>query len=142
MEIKKISEIIKMFEDSKLSKLELEIENTKIKMDKTIVQPEVVYKSEPIVKEVVTTPVTLEVNDNLHSITSPLVGTYYQAPSENAKSFVSVGQKINKGDVICIVEAMKVMNEIKADVSGEVVEILLNNGDLVEYNQAIIKVKI
>ena len=70
-----------------------------------------------------------------HAVKSPMVGTFYRAPSPTASSFVEVGQKVNVGDVICIVEAMKMMNQIEADKSGTVVAILVDNAEPVEFDQ-------
>ncbi|MEN2257179.1 acetyl-CoA carboxylase biotin carboxyl carrier protein [Paraclostridium benzoelyticum] len=80
-------------------------------------------------------------NDNIHVIKAPIMGTYYEASSPESSTFVKVGDKVSKGDTLCIIEAMKLMNEINSDVDGEVVEILVSNEDLVEYNQAIFKIK-
>ncbi|MEM7014754.1 MAG: acetyl-CoA carboxylase biotin carboxyl carrier protein, partial [Verrucomicrobiota bacterium] len=76
-----------------------------------------------------------------HPITSPLVGTFYRSPSPEASSFVEVGSHIDVDQVLCIVEAMKVMNEIKSDVAGEVLEVLVENGEPVEYGQPLFLVK-
>ena len=73
-------------------------------------------------------------------ITSPMVGTFYRAPAPDEPSFVSVGERIEKGDTVCIIEAMKLMNDIEAEVAGEVVEILVENGDPVEYGQVLMRV--
>lgn len=86
--------------------------------------------------------VDLEVsNDNIHVIKAPIMGTYYEASSPESSTFVKVGDTVSKGDTLCIIEAMKLMNEINSDVDGEVVDILVSNEDLVEYNQAIFKIK-
>jgi len=76
----------------------------------------------------------------LVEIKSPIVGTFYSAPSPDSEPFVEVGSKIEENSVVCIVEAMKVMNEIKAEVSGTIVEILVKNGEAVEYGQVLFKV--
>ncbi len=73
-----------------------------------------------------------------HSVKSPMVGTFYRAPSPTAKAFVEVGQSVKAGDVVCIVEAMKMMNQIEADKSGTVSEILVENGQPVEFDQPLI----
>jgi len=78
---------------------------------------------------------------NEHHITSPIVGTFYIAPAPDANAFVSVGQTIKKGDTVCIIEAMKIMNKIEADHSGTVEEILVKDGDAVEFGQSLIKIK-
>ncbi len=73
-----------------------------------------------------------------HAVKSPMVGTFYRAPSPTASVFVEVGQKVNVGDVICIVEAMKMMNQIEADKAGTVTEILVENGQPVEFDQPLV----
>lgn len=78
---------------------------------------------------------------DLHLVTSPLMGTFYQAPSPDAEDFVKVGDIVEKGDILCIVEAMKLMNEINSEIRGKVVEINANNEDLIEYNQPLFKIK-
>jgi acetyl-CoA carboxylase biotin carboxyl carrier protein len=77
----------------------------------------------------------------LHKIVSPMVGTYYSSPSPDSPAYVKVGDKVNDSSVVCIVEAMKLMNEIEAEVRGEIVEILVQNGQLVEYGQPLFLVK-
>ena len=74
-------------------------------------------------------------------VTAPLVGTFYSAPSEDAEPFVKVGDPVKKGQVVGIVEAMKLMNEIESEVSGEVIEILVKNGEAVEFGQPLFKVR-
>lgn len=76
-----------------------------------------------------------------HTVHSPIVGTFYRAPSPDADAFVQVGQRVNVGDTLCIVEAMKLMNEIESDVAGTVVKILVENSQPVEYNQPIFIIK-
>ncbi|MDP4173297.1 MAG: acetyl-CoA carboxylase biotin carboxyl carrier protein [Bacteroidota bacterium] len=73
--------------------------------------------------------------DNLHEIRSPIVGTFYRASSPDAEPFIKVGDSVAPGNILCIIEAMKLMNEIESDVSGKVVKILVENGRPVEYNQ-------
>ena len=78
---------------------------------------------------------------NVKTITSPLVGTFYTAPSPDDAPFISVGDTVKKGQVIGIVEAMKLMNEIESEHDGVITEIMVNNGDMVEYGQVLVKVK-
>jgi acetyl-CoA carboxylase biotin carboxyl carrier protein len=85
--------------------------------------------------------VTKETENNLHTIVSPMVGTFYQSSSPGSAPFVSVGAKVNVKTAVCIIEAMKLMNEIEAEVDGEIVEILVENGQLVEYGQPLFLVK-
>jgi acetyl-CoA carboxylase biotin carboxyl carrier protein len=79
--------------------------------------------------------------EGLHSVKSPIVGTFYEAPSPGSPPFIKVGDHVNAGQVLCIVEAMKLMNEIESDVAGEVVKILVSNGQPVEYGQPLFKIR-
>lgn len=81
------------------------------------------------------------VDDSLITVESPMVGTFYRAPSPDVPVFVEVGQAISKGDTLCIVEAMKLMNEIEAEVSGTVTEILVENGEPVQFGQPLFKIR-
>ncbi|EAT59278.1 acetyl-CoA carboxylase biotin carboxyl carrier protein [Chlorobium ferrooxidans] len=85
--------------------------------------------------------VTNEPISGLVDVCSPIVGTYYKSPSPDSPAFIAVNDTIKKGDVLCIIEAMKLMNEIEAEVSGTIVEILVENGQAVEYNQPLFRVK-
>lgn len=97
------------------------------------------------VKETVTVPQAggseTETNDNYISIKSPMVGVFYAAPAENAEPFVSIGDRIEKGKTLCIIEAMKLMNEIKAETDGEVCEICVTNGQVVEYGTELFRIR-
>lgn len=79
--------------------------------------------------------------ENYHAVTAPLVGTFFRAPAPDAAPFVEVGDQVKSGDVLCIVEAMKSMNEIQSDVSGVVKEICVNNAELVEFDQVLFKIQ-
>jgi acetyl-CoA carboxylase biotin carboxyl carrier protein len=79
--------------------------------------------------------------EGLHTVKSPIVGTFYESPSPGAPGFVKVGDTVTVGQVLCIVEAMKLMNEIESDVAGEIVKILVNNGQPVEYGQPLFLVR-
>ena len=84
---------------------------------------------------------TVNASNDHHIITSPFVGTFYTSPEPNSPAFVKVGERVSKGQTLCILEAMKIMNEIEADVSGELVEICLENESLVEFGQPLFKIK-
>lgn len=83
-----------------------------------------------------------EAEPGLHHITSPIVGTFYRAPNPNAPMYVQVGDLIRPGQTLCIVEAMKLMNEIESDVAGEVVKVLVENGQPVEYGERLFAVRV
>lgn len=156
-----IEKLIKIVNESDLRELELEESGLKIKMSKNIysnrgetvkeVTPmaiPVVAKESAVTTEVVTTvkkeeAVTVEKNslEDCVIVKSPMVGTFYAAPSEGAEPFVKVGDKVSKGDVLCIVEAMKLMNEIECENDGVIAEILVSNGDVVEYGQPIMAIR-
>lgn len=84
---------------------------------------------------------TKKVEEDYHVIKSPMVGTFYIAPSPDSPPYVKVGDKVTEETIVCIVEAMKLMNEIEAEVNGEIVEVLAKNGELVEYGQGLFLVK-
>lgn len=79
--------------------------------------------------------------ENNHTVFSPMVGTFYKAPSPDAAPFVQIGSHINKGDTLCIIEAMKLMNEIEADISGTIIKILTEDAQAVEFNQPLFIIK-
>ncbi len=82
-----------------------------------------------------------EADEGLHTVKSPIVGTFYESPSPGAPPFVKIGDSVSVGQVLCIVEAMKLMNEIESDVAGEVVKMLVSNGQPVEYGQPLFAVR-
>ena len=87
-------------------------------------------------------PVPAVIAEDLHIVTSPIVGTFYEAPGPNKPKFVEAGKAVKKGDVLCVLEAMKLMNEIQSDVDGEIVEVLVKNEEMVEYNQPMFKIRV
>ncbi len=99
----------------------------------------------PTAAPVVTTPVDSapieKADDGLHEVLSPMVGTFYRASSPEVDPFVREGVRIDNGQTVCIIEAMKIMNEIPADIGGEIVEILVDNAQPVEYNQPLFKIR-
>lgn len=147
MEYSDIKKLIEDMGNSKIDNLEIEFpDGLKIKMDKTqktaveTVAPQTVVT--PVVSNnVVTTVETPKEEENYKIIKSPMVGTFYASSSPTAESFVKVGDKIKKGQVVCIVEAMKLMNEIESEFDGEVVEICVKNEDMVEYGTPLFKIK-
>jgi acetyl-CoA carboxylase biotin carboxyl carrier protein len=97
--------------------------------------------AEPVVAETVPEPGPAELNGGLHLVRSPVVGTFYRAPAPGEEYYVEVGDHVGVGQTLCIVEAMKLMNEILADVSGEVVEVLVENSKGVEYDQPLFRIR-
>lgn len=135
MDTEKIKSIMKMFEESQISKMDLTDGDMHITLEKDTEPVEVMRR--PIVeKEVVET----EIEQAGTPMKSPLVGTFYQASGTDQEPFVKVGDHVNAGDTICIIEAMKVMNEIKATTSGNVLSIDVNDGETVEYDQVLMMI--
>jgi acetyl-CoA carboxylase biotin carboxyl carrier protein len=98
--------------------------------------------SAPVAPAAAPVPVPTEPQEHLHEFKSPIVGTFYRAPSPDKEAFVEKGKFVRPESVLCIIEAMKVMNEIRAEVSGEIVEILAKNGEAVEYGQPLFLIRL
>ena len=162
LKVQEIRELIKLIDHSNIDEFIFEQEGSKIQMKKNTSEMVNVVQSskQPVVEmvhkpkvaelsmkqamalETVSEPVTtVEEDASLHKIVSPMVGTFYQSPSPEVDAYVKVGSKITKDSIVCIVEAMKLFNEIEAEVDGEIVEILVKNGQLVEYGQPLFLVK-
>lgn len=166
LKVQEIRELIKLVDQSNLDEFVYEVDDCKIKMKKNrtgavavsnqITQTPVLVEAttpqvtesvaikevEAVAKPEAPQPKTEEVNvENLHKIISPMVGTFYHAPSPDVDPYVKVGAKVSNDSIVCIVEAMKLFNEIEAEVSGEIVEILVKDGQLVEYGQPLFLVK-
>lgn len=140
MKLSEIQKIIKDFEESTLTELELELNEVKLKLSKNTIEKNtnteaVVNKPSNDEKAIVEDLVGLD------QIRSPLVGTFYEASNPTSKPFVTIGQKINNGDVVCIIEAMKIMNEITSPVSGVIETISFKNGDVVGFDDLLFTVK-
>ncbi|MGN0145075.1 MAG: acetyl-CoA carboxylase biotin carboxyl carrier protein [Clostridium sp.] len=163
MDFEQIKELVTLINSSDLAFFELSDGNNHIKMDKSlnrngsecnnvINNTKESTESETSVKKVEKSITSEEVKNvvknekkeddsNVSIITSPMVGTFYSASSPEADPFVKVGDRVSKGKVICIIEAMKLMNEIESEYSGEIVECLMKDGDMVEYGQPLFKIK-
>lgn len=154
--LNEIKELIKLVDETSIHELEIENEGTRLSIRKPgrpeIMQVQQAFQPTAAVQAAQIQP-ALEVkpaaeiaeakqtNANLHTIVSPMVGTFYRSSSPEAGVFVNVGDKVNNKSVVCIIEAMKLMNELEAEVTGEIVEILVENGQLVEYGQPLFLVK-
>ncbi len=163
MDLQYLKKLLKIFDDSSAEDLEIEEEGIKLKISKnqsndnassnapifnlsgtmpTANQPQAVAQPIPNAPAATQTETQeTKTNSNLHEIKAPMVGTYYAAPSPDSDDFVTVGQKVKKGQTLCIVEAMKLMNDIESDIDGTVEEILLSNSEAVEYNQVLFHIK-
>jgi acetyl-CoA carboxylase biotin carboxyl carrier protein len=158
LRVQEIRELIKLIDQSSIEEFVFESEGSKIEMKKGSAinveqRTEQIVSSTPaaaptqsatpVLASVQTESTTVPTMDeNLHKIVSPMVGTFYQSSSPDAEVFVSVGSKVSSNSVVCIVEAMKLFNEIEAEVDGEIVEILVKDGELVEYGQPLFLVKV
>ncbi len=144
MDLKEIKQLIKMVELANINEIEIEEEDKKIRITKVSAQ-NVSVSAQPMpaapappVAPAEAAPAAPEArNENLVEVRSPMVGTFYRSPSPDADPYTEVGKTVAAGDVLCIVEAMKLMNEIESEVSGKVVEILVENAQPVEFNQVL-----
>ena len=139
MKIDEIKELIQALEDSSLTSLEISQGETSVKLEKNYMQP---AAAAPVqIAQAAAQPVqpvqteTMQAAPKGRMVSCPLVGVFYAAPSPNDAPFVAVGDTVKKGDVLCIVEAMKLMNEITAEEDGVITEICAENGQVVEYGQ-------
>ncbi|TJY44450.1 acetyl-CoA carboxylase biotin carboxyl carrier protein [Cohnella pontilimi] len=156
--LSEIKELIKLVDQTSIHELEIENEGVKLAIRKpgrtevvNVQTPQIAHtyvpSAAPAVPAVQTAAPQPEAKpaaadtSHLHRITSPMVGTFYRAPSPEAPSFVNVGDRVNEKTVVCILEAMKLMNPLEAEVKGEIVEILVENGQLVEFGQPLFLVK-
>ncbi len=140
IDISALKEYIKVLEESSLSKLEISDEKDSIYLEKAQT-----VSAAPAAVTVNTAPaspvITAEPEDSGKTINAPIVGVFYAAPSPDSEPYVSVGKKVKKGDVVCIIEAMKCMNEIQAEVDGEITEVLGVDSELVEFNEPLFRLK-
>ena len=148
----KLRKLLELFHDSDIEELEVQHSfwhGTRIRLTRSRapspVAPAASMPVAPIVSTAPTEPTAPapaeKTDDGLHEVLSPMVGTFYRAASPEADPFVRQGDRIESGQTLCIIEAMKIMNEIPADVQGEVVEILVGDAQPVEYNQALFKIR-
>ena len=138
MKLDFIKQIMSEFDQSNVTKMKVEIDDLKIELEK---ESEKVEYVKPLEKE---NKMVAEVNTNQATgtaVKSPIVGVFYSASSPESEPYVTVGKNVKKGDIVCIIEAMKVMNEIKAPCDGTVTSILVENEALVEYDQALMVIE-
>jgi len=150
-DLQKIKELIEIMKANDLLEVEIKHGEDKIFLKRTGPQQPVVA-AVPIVAPAVSAPLGAadtaaarttapQQNENLVEIKSPLVGIFYSAPSPDSKPYAEIGTQVEPAAVVCVIEAMKVMNEIKAEVNGTVTEILVTNGQAVEYGQVLFRVR-
>ncbi|MFP7737480.1 acetyl-CoA carboxylase biotin carboxyl carrier protein [Priestia aryabhattai] len=157
METKDIQELVKVFDQSSIDELAYKTDNTSITLKKIkqevqpsgteatnniLPQPVLETKDSPKELSLESKTVSPTNRENYHEILSPMVGTVYISASPEADPYVKVGTKVSEKTIVCIVEAMKLFNEIEAEVAGEIIEILVEDGQLVEYGQPLFLVNI
>jgi|WetSurMetagenome_2_1015567.scaffolds.fasta_scaffold239275_2 acetyl-CoA carboxylase biotin carboxyl carrier protein len=162
MDLSYVKKLIKLLADSDVDEIEIEEEGKKIRLVKHVQAPATLMQSTPALQMPVyaspaqlaaapapvyaapadAPPATQTSQKKLHEIKSPIVGTFYKAPAPDAAPFVEIGSTIQPGTVLCIVEAMKLMNEIESDVSGKIVQVMPQNGQAVEYGQVLFLVEL
>lgn len=148
MEYKEIKKLMDDMGNSKLTALDIEFpDGIKISMKKedNMQKTEIIKATEIPTAQVNVntqnqTTIQPEVSE-YKTIKSPMVGTFYSKPSPTAKPYVEIGTKVKKGDIVCVIEAMKLMNEIEADTDGEIVEICVNDAEVVDYGKTLFKIK-
>ena len=145
-----LRELIALLGESDIQELKLEGDDFRLELRRNLPasQPQVVMQAAPAALPApvpatpsVAPPAAPAVRSDLVEITAPMVATFYRAPSPGDPAFVELGARINVGQTVCILEAMKLMNELESEVSGEVVEILVENGTPVEFGQVLMRVK-
>jgi acetyl-CoA carboxylase biotin carboxyl carrier protein len=147
MDIRKVKKLMELLEQSGMAEIEIHEGEESVRISRYGDAP---MMPAPMAMPMAAAPVAIaesaapidpvKVIDG-HPITSPMVGTFYGSASPTSDSFVSIGQHVNQGDTVCIVEAMKIMNQIEADQSGTVTEILCRDGDAVEFGQTLVIIK-
>ncbi|WP_214883298.1 MULTISPECIES: acetyl-CoA carboxylase biotin carboxyl carrier protein [unclassified Exiguobacterium] len=147
MQIDQIKELIQLLDQSSVHEMELETSDFKLSLKKETQQT----GSVPVMQTQAIASPAPQVDENIEqlvpekasyrTITSPMVGTFYSRPAPDKEAFVNVGERIESGQVVCILEAMKLFNDVEAEISGEIVEVLVTDGDLVEFGQPLFSVK-
>ncbi len=149
MNLKKLKELLAIMEAHDLCEIEIEEGDTRIRLKKSgagageVVTPTVVHVPAvvPVLQAQQQEPEPEEATEETTEITSPMVGTFYRASAPDAEPFVSVGDPLEMDGVLCVIEAMKVMNEIRSETEGEIVAILVEDGEAVEFGQPLMVVK-
>ncbi|MFC1735227.1 acetyl-CoA carboxylase biotin carboxyl carrier protein [Candidatus Hydrogenedentota bacterium] len=150
METEDLRELIDLFESSKLSELELEKEGIRLKLKKevsgqtisTVVPQHAIVQAPANPVEVPVAPVPAAGEDeDFPCVKSPMVGTFYAAPAPDAQPFIKIGDVVTTTQTVCVIEAMKVMNEVEAEMSGTVEAILVENGQPVEFGQPLFRIR-
>lgn len=139
MDIRKIKKLIELIEESDIAEIEIHEGEESVRLSRNSAVAQVIAAPAPLSAPAPAAEPAAAVEEKEqfsgHVVKSPMVGTFYRAPSPGAKAFVEVGQSVHNGQTLCIIEAMKILNQIESDTSGTIKEILVENGQPVEYNQ-------
>ncbi|MGR9045769.1 MAG: acetyl-CoA carboxylase biotin carboxyl carrier protein [Gammaproteobacteria bacterium] len=139
MDIRKIKKLIEIIEESDIAEIEINEGEESVRISRYSSSAPINYAAAPVAAApVAAAPQAAEPTETKisgHIVKSPMVGTFYRSASPGAKPFIELGQSVQMGDTLCIIEAMKILNQIEADKSGTVVQILVENGQPVEYDQ-------
>ncbi|MFL7027392.1 acetyl-CoA carboxylase biotin carboxyl carrier protein [Enterovibrio norvegicus] len=143
MDIRKIKKLIELVEESGIAELEISEGEESVRISRAVapIAAPVQYAAAPVPAPAAAPAAPVEAapaEASGHKVLSPMVGTFYRSPSPEASSFVEVGQQVNVGDTLCIIEAMKMMNQIQSDKAGVVKAILFEDGQTVEFDEALI----
>ncbi len=142
MEYEKIKQLIEEMGNSKLTEVDIEFpDGTKISMKKDKIQETVVQAVQDTPIMIPNTTIEVQKEEKGNIIKSPMVGTFYLKPSPVAEPYIEIGKEVKKGDVLCIIEAMKLMNEIESEYTGKVTEILVKDGEAVEYGTPLFRIE-
>ena len=142
MDLRKIKKLIEMLQESDLNEIEVKEGEESVRINRKKEKHIVQSVAKPLKNEVKQEEgVKSEYSNNLDIIVSPMVGTFYRKPAPDKEPFVQVGQKISKGDTVCIIEAMKMMNQVKSEFDGTVISIDIEDGEPVEFNQTLISIE-
>ena len=142
MDIKQLKQVVKILKDNNLNEIEIEDNDSRIVVKSGFgqVAAPVVTQPQPAAQPAAATEAAAKTVSKYAVIKSPMVGTFYRSPSPDSEFYVEKGQFVNKGQTLCIVEAMKLMNEIESDVKGKIVSILVDNGQPVEYGEPLFEI--
>ena len=135
MELGEIKELVALLKDTDITELQIEKDGTKFKIKREKHYGHLEIHPPLHVEKRIAQERPPEVEGKLFTVTSPIIGTFYRSPSPEAEAYVEVGAKVKKGQVLCIIEAMKLMNEIESEIDGVVMRILIENGHPVEYGE-------
>ncbi len=146
MNLDNVKQFIELAKTEGVSELKYETKDTKISVSfnaqPVAIQHHIPAAASSSIQTTSTSGSQTEADPSLVSVTSPFVGTFYASSSPDKPAYVSIGAKVSKGSTLCILEAMKIMNEIESDVSGEIVEICVENESLVEFGQTLFKIRV